>query len=376
MLNHRNIQFNRAAAILMILILVFIPVHASGEVAPIEEAQEEIENISQEEMGVLEELFVISKEMEEIQREEARIKEEVTALTRQAADLEEEIGRMQTDYDTGLEVLKQVLIYYQRGGPATYLEILLNAESFTQFLKSLNVLRDISRNVGDLLTSLEEGRIALEEEKRHLDENMAALQRKQEELEEKWTQREQVRQKQETYLSGLQEKRVYYEEQLQKLELLWTNCQELFQNIVAETGRIIGEGYFTIEDLNLGLGLFSLPGSIGEETFNRVLNDNSDMEETYFHFHEEGVTLEVPGLHLVLQGDFILTGERGIQYEVLSGSFYELPLDEVSLGGLFEKGSLVLDFSQIAGEIGSIDFALQEVESQEGSLAFVIKLKW
>ncbi len=376
MLNHRKFKLKRITAILMMLVLAFIPIRASGEVAPIEEAQEEIENISQEEMEVLEKLFMISKEMDAIRQEEDRIKEEIAGIMEQIASLEETIRKMQSDYDVKLGVLEQVLIYYQRGGPATYLEILLNAESFTQFLKSLNVLKDISHNVGELLTSLEEGRIALQEEKRQMDEKMAMLREKQEELERKWMEREQAKIKQEDYLSGLKEKRVYYEEQLQRLELLWENCKELFQNIVAETTRIIGEGYFTAEDLNLGMGLFALPGSIREDTFNRVLNDNSDMTETYFYFHDGEVTIEVPELQLVLQGNFFIAGEYAIQYEVTSGTFYELPLDEVSIARLFEKGSLVMDFNAIAGDMGTIDFALQEVESREGSLAFIIKLKW
>lgn len=376
MLNDRNPKLNRAVAILMILVLVFIPIRAFGEVAPIEDTQEEIENISQEEMEVLEKLFLISKEMEAIRQEEDKISGEITGLRQQVEGLEESIRRLQSDYDTKLDVLEQVLIYYQRGGPATYLEILLNAESFTQFLKSLNVLKDISHNVGGLLTSLEEGRIALQEEKQQMNEKMAMLQEKQKEMEQKWIQREQVRLKQEAYLSGLNEKRVYYEEQLQNLELLWENCKELFQNIVTETTRIIGEGYFSAEDLNLGMGLFTLPGAIREDTFNQVLNDNSEMTETYFYFHDGEVTIEVPELHLVLQGNFIVAGESAIQYEVTSGSFYELPLDEISIGKLFAKGALIIDFNSIAGDIDMINFTLQEVESQEGSLTFVIKLIW
>ena len=124
------------------------------------------------------------------------------------------------------------------------------------------------------------------------------------------------------------------------------------------------------------MGLFNIPGAIEEDTFNRVLKENSQMSETIFHFNDGQVEIEVPELHLVLRGNFLITGDSAIQYQVAEGTFYDLPLDELSIQALFEHGPMTIDFAVIAGNIEIVDFILQEVESKEGQLAFVIKLKW
>lgn len=360
----------------MIAILMAAPLRVSGEVAPIEDTKDKIENISQEEMEVLEKLFVIVKEVEALEQEESKLNIEVTDIKSQISELETVIEDTRKEYEGEKELLRQVLIYYQRGGPASYLEILLKAESFGEFLKSLNAIKDISHNVSGLLDSLEASRQKLQGEKEQLDGKAILLKKKQYELGQKLKEREAAEQEQETYLSGLKENRIYYEEQLQNLQLLWEDCRTVFTNTVAETTRIIGEGYFTAEDLNLGMGLFTMPGAIEEDTFNRVLNENSEIAETYFYFKEKEVVLEVPTLHLKLLGNYVIADESAIRYEVNSGTFYDLPLDELSIKALFEKGPLIIDFAAITGDIEIVDFILQEVNSEEGRLAFVIKLKW
>ncbi|MDF2485454.1 MAG: hypothetical protein K0R46_1622 [Herbinix sp.] len=363
-------------AFLIIPVILTAPLPVSGEVAPIEETKGKIENISGEEMKVLEKLFLISKEIEALEKEETKINNEIGSFMVQIADLEEKINQTQQDYTSKLEILEQVLVYYQRGGPATYLDILLNADSFSEFLKSLNAIKDISHNVAGLLTSLEEGKKLLQEEKQQLDDKVILLENKQLELDRNLLEHEVAAQEQESYLSSLEEDRIYYEEQLLNLQILWEDCKKVFQNTVTETTRIIGEGYYTADDLNLGLGIFTMPGALEEDTFNRILNDNSDMTETYFRFNEGEVVIEVPELHLVLHGNFFIADQSAIQYEVTTGTFYELPLDELSIQALFEQGPLIIDFAAITGGIEIVDFSLEEVASQEGRLTFVIKLQW
>ena len=374
----KQYQHKLKMGVISLIIAVFMtaPLHVSGEVAPIEDTKDKIENISKEEMEVLEKLFVISKEVEALEQEEEKLNIEVMDIRAQIDDLEVVIDDTLKEYDAEKELLRQVLIYYQRGGPASYLEILLKAESFGEFLKSLNAIKDISHNVSGLLDTLETSRQKLQGEKEQLDGKAELLMKKQYELGQKLKERVAAEQEQEAYLSGLEENRTYFEEQLENLQLLWDDCRKVFSNTVTETTRIIGEGYFSADDLNLGMGLFTMPGAIEDVTFNQVLNDNSEMTETYFHFKDKEVVLEVPMLHLMLYGNFVIAEESAIRYEVTSGTFYDLPLDELSLQVLFEHGPLIIDFAAITGDIEIVDFILQEVYSEEGHLAFVIKLNW
>ncbi len=365
-----------ATIFLMLPILLSAPLPVSGEVASIEDTKDRIENISEEEHRVLEKLFLITKEIEALEAEEGRLADEMVSMEEQISQLTDSIAKLQSEYDIKLEILQQVLVYYQRGGPATYLEILFSAESFSEFLKSLNVIKDITHNVSGLLTEIDEGRKQLTIEKEQLAGKVVLLENKKQDLEHKRQEREKAQEEQEAYLSSLLEDRIYYEEQLQNLQLLWDNCKKLFTNIVAETTRMIREGYITAQELNLEFGLFTMPGAIEEDTFNRILNDHSEMTETFFRFEDGEVILEVPELHLVLKGNFIITGDRAIQYEIVAGTFYELPLDDLSLQVLFEQGPFIIDFADFTDGMAMVDFTLEEVKSQEGQLSFIIKLKW
>lgn len=355
-----------------VLITVLIPIHASGEVAPITDLEDKLDGISEEEKAVLEELFTLQQEIDALEQEEDNINSDIDELKSQITGLEKEIENKQEDYDLQLDILKQVLVQYQRGGPASYLEILLNADSLSEFIKSLNVMKDMSHNVNELLTGLQEGKKELQAEKSRLADKNVLLEQKKNELAENIHNKQQVQQEQEAYLASLKEDRTFYEEQLGNVKQIWADCQTLFSSMVVELTRIISSGYFTVEDLNIEYGFFAAQGNLQEDTFNRVLSENSTPLQIIFHFEENQVVIEVPEKHLVLYGNFVIAGESAIEYEVDSGTFYDMPLEASAIEELFVNGPLMIDFKSIAGDLDIMDFKISEVESKDGTLNFII----
>lgn len=359
----------------ILLIVSIIPAQVFGDVKPIEDMEETLSGITEEQKTVLEDLFRLSQEIDMIEREKKKINKDIADLQHQIDTLEEEINEKQRAYDLELDTLKKVLVYYQRGGPATYLEILLRADSLTEFLKSINVIKDISKNVNELLNSLEESKRILLEEKKSLDDKVLELEAKNDELKENLKSHQLVLQKQEKYLQSLNEQREYYEEQLGNLEEMWDNSKKLFADIVDEITRIISEGYFTMEDLNISLGFQEMTGSIKEDRFNELLQKEALLSHTKVRFEENQVIIEVPENHLVLVGDFILEGESSVRYEVEEALFYDFPLEESSIQELFQKGPLILDFHEIAEDM-NFDFTVTDVESTMGQLNFSLEIQW
>lgn len=345
---------------------------ASGEVKPITEIKEKLEGISEEEKKILKELFTISQEIYEKEKEEARISGEINILEKDIDKIRIGIDEKQKDYDDNLQLLKQVLQLYQRGGPASYLEILLGAKDLRTFLNGLNLIKDISRNVDELLTSLEEDKKNLQDEKAILDSQMIQLEQKMIDLQRPIEEKLALKLKMEEYLANLQEEKEDYEEQLKDLEQLWGECKLLFSNIVSEMTRIVGEGHFKDEDLNLSFGLFRINGLIHEDTFNRIIKEHSNLPETNIHFSQDQVQIQVPDWKLVLSGNFILEGDTSIRFVVKEGTFYGLPLEETSLEELFEQGPLFIDLKDMAGDMVTIDFYLHDVDTLEDNLKFTI----
>lgn len=363
-------------AVVFALIGIIIPIQVLGEVKPITEVEDRLEGITQEEQAVLEELFTINQKIDELEKEEEQINSEIETLQQQIKDLESKIEEKQQEYDFQLDILGQVLVDYQRGGPATYFEILLSADDFSTFLKSINVIKDISHNINDLLITVEESKNVLQEEKAKLDEKALQLDQKKVELTENILTNQQLQDEKEAYLVSLQEKEAFYTEQLGNLESMWKDCKSLFPKMAEELTNTINEGYFTLSDLNIKFGLVTSNGYIEESLFNDIIQANSKLTDTSFKFGEGMVTLDVPNEDLVLTGNFVIAEDKAIQFEVVGGSFYGMPLEKTSIEELFQNGPLLIDFNSISEGVITVDFKLKNVQSKEGKLAFEIIPIW
>ncbi|HHV12637.1 MAG TPA: hypothetical protein GXX75_20385 [Clostridiales bacterium] len=361
-----------AFALILIVLSTMLPLKAFGEVNKVTELEDRLSGISEEEKGVLEELFKIQQEIAGMEQQESEVTAEIDKRQLQVQDMENSIRNTQSEYDLQLDILKRVLVDYQRRGPASYLEILLNARNLSEFLASLNIIKDITHNVRGLLTSLEDSKAELQRQRDGLVGQKQLLEASREKLQEKLTVKAALQQERETYLASLQEDRAYYEEQLNAIAQMWEDCKTLFPGIAEELTEITQAGHFTLEDLNISYGLFSIQGYIREERFNQILAEHSTLPETVFRFGEEEVVIEVPEKHLVLNGNFVMEGSMAIRFEVVQGTFYDMPLEPSSLQELFTEGSFVMDFGAMAGDMLQLDFTLREVWSQEGALGFII----
>ncbi len=358
---------------IILVLSITVPGKVSGEVKPIEVAQEKLMGISKEEQKTLEELFSLTQEIEEMEREEARLNGEIGVLEARLSELDMSIEKEQKEYDDNLYILEQVLVSYQRGGPASYLELLLKSEDLSAFLKNINLVKDISKNVAMLLETIEEGKRKLTQEKEKLASETLLLEEKKEELKKPMEEKRRLVDEREAYMAALAEEKELYEEHLANLELMWADIKEIFSSIVGEFSRIIGEGHFTMEDLNLSFHLFSVEGSVSEATFNRILKEHSTLPEIEFHFNSENIVIEVPDKNLILYGRFSVSGKSALLFEAEGGSFYGMPLEPASIDELFKDGPLLIDFEAVAGDLVLIEINLQTVEAKDGNLIFTIK---
>jgi len=349
------------------LIAVF-PNRIFGQVEPIAQIQEKLEGISEEEKKILAHLFILLQEIEEMDRQEAEITREIKTLQAEIDNLESAIEKQQKDYDNQLEILKQVLVSYQRRGPASYLETLLSAEDLTTFIRSFNIIKDLTRNVGDLLDAIENSKKELTEKKESLDEKTELLEKQKEELHAALEKKRQIKEEQEAYLASLREGRKYYEEQLGNLQKMWDEIKVMFSQIIDEFTRIMNEEDIPFDALNIRISFPTIKGTLYEETLNEIVEEHSKLPKMIFHFHPEKVEVEVPEKHLKLSGTFSVEGKTVIKFIVEEGSFYEMPLEAASIEELFRNGYLLIDFSDFVDNI-----SLESIEIKEGCMELKIR---
>ncbi len=352
---------------------IAVPGRVSGEVKPIMEAEEKLKGISEEEQKTLEELFRLTQEIDALELEIERLSGEIKLIEEEIDRLDGAIVKEEQDYKEQLKLLEQVLVSYQRGGPATYLELLLQAKDLSGFLDRINLLKDISKNVSELLDDIEVAKQRLAEQKTHLEEEYLLLEEKEEALKEPLREKNRLATEQEEYLEALKEEKLKYEEHLANLKLMWSDLKGIFSSVVDEFSRIIGEGHFTMEDLNLSFQLFSITGSVTDKTFNRILKEHSTLPEIVFRFQQDNIRMEIPEKHLVLNGRFEVSGTSALLFVPESGSFYGMPLEQASIEELFAQGPLLIDFEAVTKDLVMVEIELESVEAKEGYLEFKIK---
>lgn len=321
----KGICLNFICFFIFAFILFSVSNHVSGET--MKEMQDNLDGINEAEKVTLKELFLLSQEIEEMEREEIKITNDIQTLEADINILESKIKTQQEDYDSQLSVLKKVLVSYERMGPASYLETLLSAEDFTTFLRSINIIRNLSHNVNKLLDSIEVEKKQLTEEKDVLDNKVAKLEEKREALKEPLLKKQQLKAEQEAYLNSLEGDKLYYKEQLDNLEQMWEASKKVFTQIVDDFKTIISSGSFQTEDLNINFSFGKISGSINEDTFNRIIEENSKLPKLVFHFKEDQIEIEIPENHLILRGKFTIEDKSSLKFQVESGSFYDLPLE-------------------------------------------------
>lgn len=346
-------------------------IDASGE--SMKQVEDNLEGITTKEKAVLEDLFFLTQEIEAMEREEIETTEEIHILQNDMKILELKIKKLEEDYNSKLYIMKEVLVNYQKMGPVSYLKTLLSAKNFTAFLRSINIIRNLTANVDKLLDSIEDGKRKLSEEKAALAENVTKLEVTKEELENTLLKKKKLKEEQENYLNSLEEDKVYYEEQLGNLERNWETSKVLYSKIMEEFKTIISQGCFETEDLNLNMSFTKISGSIYEETFNQKLKDNTTLSKMVFDFKDDMVELSIPENHLILKGSFVIERESIIKYQVVSGSFYDMPLEKESIEELFHDGPIQIDFLEAAGDMVLFDVKLQSVNVEDGCLEFELK---
>jgi len=342
--------------------------HVSGQVQPITEVEEKLQGISDIEEAVLEDLFSLSQEIEEMERQKDKITFEIEQLRSESEKLSEEIEVKQNIYNSQLNILEKVLVSYQRRGPASFLETILESKNLSDFIQSLNIIRQISRNTDELLNELENSKreLALENEKLVIKEQ--ELEKHMTKLEVTLNEMYILKEEQETILDSLGEAREIYQGELERLQKLWDEIKVLFSEILVHFIKIVERGEFPIEALNLKISFPKVSGTIYDQTLNDILKDQQDLPEMEFLFSPEGIWVNVPEKHLSLRGVFKIENKTVLQFEVEEGSFYDMPLTEASIAELFKNGSIVIDFEQILGSV-----ILESVEVFDGYLEFVIK---
>jgi peptidoglycan hydrolase CwlO-like protein len=356
--------------ILMLINIIFTSSTIMAEKDSIVEIEDTLLDISEKERKTLESLFIQTQEIEELERERERNILDIKNMKVEIEDLDALIQKETINYEKRLNLLKQILRSYQRMGPGSYIEIILEAENVRNLLRRINTLRDLTKNTGELLDSIDQIKNKLMKEKSNLDEKLNLLEEKENQLVKIIEKGRKKVQELERHLASLEGDREYYQERLDGIIKLMDELESLIKDITKEFANIIKEGDLPEENVKLRLTREGMKGIIEEDAFNNIVQSNENLPEMIFHFQQDLVKVEFPQNNLVLLGSFVIVDEQTIKYQIEEGSFYGLVLKKETIDQLFKDSDLIFNLEPLLWKN-----TIEDVKIMEGYMELSVKVK-
>lgn len=311
---------------------------------------DDLQQLEAEEKSILEELFLLTQEVKELQRQELELSLEITRLEDLIEGLDLSIIQKQHDYDEGLRIMEEVLRSYQKRGPISYLQLILSSENINTLLGRINGLRDISKGTSELLDKLELEKLALTREKERLDENASILLERKLDLSLSLEQKEESVLELETRLESLQDERSKYEGYLAQLEGSMEEIKPIFAETIERLSNDIENGNLSEDLLSLQIGFAGIKGTIEDKKLNEEFKEKPYPTEVIIRFHDNSMVLELPELHLIMNGNLELLNENTLGFRMATGEYMGFTLERAAMEDLFVNGLLELRFSALLGK--------------------------
>ncbi len=355
---------------IVILSLAVIPAGAAGsKTAPFPEIKEKLLEITEEEKEVLNNLFILAQEIELMESEEKKLMGETDAINREIAETEDEIKEIEAVCERKRKSLGEVLKSYQRMGPGSFLEIVLDSDSLEEFLHRINILRDITRNTEELLEQLKTSGENLVGKKDALSAKLILVEDKQRQLKEAMTKKTNLRLEKERYLASLKGEVEYYREYSENIEKAWNELKPVISEAGKEFSHIIEKGSLPADALKITFSLFSVKGSIEDKVINKIVSGQTSLPDMVFAFHPGRVEISLPGKDFAVSGTFVVLDGHILKFRAQEGSFFGMPLETGTVEELFAEGGMELDLkSLLAGN------TINSLEIKEGYLELTSSL--
>ena len=353
--------------VIIIVLMIFSTSNVSGQSDLFSESKGKMNEIIDLQTATLQNLFAQEQKIGAMEKEEEEITGNIETLNGQITSLQRTIAEEEIAYAQKKEDLKQFFQSYQRMGPGSYLEIILASDNLTDFLRRINILRDITGNTGKLIEQLQSSQEKLAADKSKLTDELASLKDKQLQFDESLAKEKQLKQDLEENLASLAAERDNYQKYLTELQNNWDELKPLFSKAVKEFSNLINAGKLPLDAFKFTNNFLSIKGSIDDKTLNKIIAGDPGFPQMVFSFQQGNVEMSMPDKNLVLNGTFVIQAGNTLNLQVKDGSFYGIPLNTEAIEELFQDGDLVINLKSLLG-----GYTLNSIEIMNGYLQFSI----
>ena len=160
--------------LLIIILITCIGSNVLAETATdiqnkIDEAQEQQQQIKEERSDTMQEIEKLSQNIAESEDELQQLTKELSELETQIEETEEKLNEAQQNFDKQEELLKTRLIAQYKAGKTSYLDVLLNSTSITDFISRYHYVSIVAQKDSELLSKIQEEKENIEKAKQQLE---------------------------------------------------------------------------------------------------------------------------------------------------------------------------------------------------------------
>jgi peptidoglycan hydrolase CwlO-like protein len=330
--------------------------------------QQKLGAVSEKERKVLQELFKLTQEIEIAEAEEKAIAKELETLHTEISSFDVRIKAEEDSYAKKQEGLKQVMKTYQRMGAGSFLEIIMDSDSLTTFLRRVNILRDFTRKTGELLEQIEESKNKLALEKKNLNEKLLLVEKKQQEASESLAKKLSLKKEQEDYLTSLKGEREFYKHQLLALKEEMNDIKAFLASTTDKFSKIVEAGSFPQETLKIDISFSGIKGIIEDKALNEAIQTQADFPKIVFAIHPEKTEMSFPDKNLRVSGNFIIDDGHILKFIAEEGSILGMTMETEYVKELFSSGEFTMDLEALLQ--GN---TLETIAAKEGYIELSIK---
>ncbi|PKM68523.1 MAG: hypothetical protein CVU95_02660 [Firmicutes bacterium HGW-Firmicutes-2] len=361
--------FRMIGVLLIVVLSVYSWSYATDTLDVATEAENQILQINEEEAMILSDLYRIELEIMQLEDDEVTLSTDINRYNNEIQTLEKRIADEEVAFNENRDILEHILKAYQKRGAGTFLEILLDSDHLADFLRRLNMLRDLTQDTGVLLNHLEEVQQRLAIEKETLAEQLLNLEEEQTRLQKVVEEIKRTKIEKEAYLTDLLDKRAFFENILDEISTAWKILKPMFVQASEGFSRLAESGSLPEDAMKLRLSITGFDAIISEKVFNDAILQNPDIPELEFEFEEGFIRLSVPSKFLSVDGNFQVVEGTELVFIPVEGTFYDMPLDMKSMNELFEDGGLRLNLKPIIG-----NNKIKTAKSKENDLILSVQL--
>lgn len=353
--------------VIVMALLIFPISKASGQGDPLPVTQGKMNEIMDRQTETLQKLFAQEQKIGAMEKAEEGIDRDIEGLNQQIAGLQRSIAEEEMVYAQKKEGLRQLLQSYQKMGPGSYLEIILESNDLSDFLHRLNLLSNMTSNTEKLLMQLQSSKEKQAADQAKLTGELASLKDKQVHLNESMAKEKQLKKDLEDDLASLSTEREKYQKDLIDLQNKWAELKPSFSKAVKELSGIIEEEKLPLDAFKLTYDFSSIKVSIADDALNKMIAEDPGFPQMVFSFQPGNVEMRVPDKNLILEGTFVIQGGNNLKFQVKDGRFNGIPLEIGSINELFQDGDLVINLSPVLGS-----YTLNSLVIRDGNLEFSI----